>query len=181
MAAIESTKFVTRDEYLDFKVDLRERLDRIRNSHRGTQRDGQNKKITYGHRSAPIKGRQTGSRHQQGGGFGPPENLPTRINNPGDMVSRRRGWGTECGKTVYAKARLRGRDRDKTDEASALRRECFVILSGASHNFEIDWTFLQLAQEWTGGDKPNAWAQIVCQELDTEPEMTLRTYAAQAA
>jgi hypothetical protein len=110
-------------------------------------------------------------------GFSVPGALPTRINNPGDMELGNRGWGTEAAKTIYEKADWNASLTDKTDGCSALRRECFVILSGASHNFEPSMTFLQLAQEWTGGDKPNAWAAIVCQELGTEPEMKLETFA----
>jgi hypothetical protein len=113
-------------------------------------------------------------------GFGPPENLPTRVNNPGDMELGDRGWGTEAAKTVYEKADWNADFNDKTDGASALRRECFAILSGASHTFETSWTFLELAKEWTGGDKPNAWAAIVCQELGTAVDETLEAYAWQA-
>jgi hypothetical protein len=116
----------------------------------------------------------------KGEGFGVPGALPTRINNPGDMELGDRGWGTEAAKTVYEKADWNADLKDKTDGCSALRRECFAILSGASHNFETSWTFLELAKEWTGGDNPNAWASIVCQELKMAIDSTLESYAWQA-
>lgn len=109
-------------------------------------------------------------------GFGIAGALPTRINNPGDMELGDRGWGTEAAKTIYEKASWDATFDDKADGCSALWRECFAILSGASHDYEPTMTFFQLAQEWTGGDKPSAWAAIVCGELGTEPEMTLETF-----
>jgi hypothetical protein len=110
-------------------------------------------------------------------GFGVPNALPTRINNPGDLELGDRGWGTEAAKTIYAKADWNADFEDKTDGASAARRECFAILSGASHVYETSWSFLQLAQDWTGGDNPAAWAQIVCTELGINPLVTLSQYA----
>jgi hypothetical protein len=114
-------------------------------------------------------------------GFGLPGALPTRTFNPGDMMLGDRGWGTEAAKTIYEKADWNASLQDKTDGASALRRECFAILSGASHNFETSWTFLELAMEWTGNDQATAWANTVCEELGTTTDMTLEAYAAQAA
>jgi hypothetical protein len=112
-------------------------------------------------------------------GYGPAGNLPTRINNPGDMELGDRGWGTEAAKTVYPKSNWDADLADKTDGCSALRRECMAILSGASHNFEKTWTILELAQEWTGGDNPTAWASIVATELGISIGTSLESYAAQ--
>jgi hypothetical protein len=109
-------------------------------------------------------------------GFGVPGALPTRINNPGDMELGDRGWGTEAAKTIYPKADWNADFSDKTDGCSALRRECFAILTGASHSFDLSWSFAQLAQEWTGGDKPAAWASIVSQSIGISTETTVREY-----
>ena len=113
-------------------------------------------------------------------GFGLPGALPTRANNPGDMMLGDRGWGTEAAKTVYEKADWNADLADKTDGCSALRRECFAVLSGTSHEYEPNWTFLQFAQVWTGGDKPNEWASIVTEELGVNVLTTLEEYAALA-
>lgn len=109
-------------------------------------------------------------------GFGVPGALPTRINNPGDMELGDRGWGTEAAKTVYPKADWNADLNDREDGCSALRRECLAILSGASHTFDPRWTFLHLAQEWTGGDKPTDWAGIVVGELGANIGWTLEGY-----
>lgn len=112
-------------------------------------------------------------------GWGVPDALPTRCFNPGDLCLGDRGWGTEAGKTVYEKADFSADLQDKTDGASALRRECLAILSGASHVYETSWTFLQLAQEYTGNDNETAWANIVCGALGISTDMTLAAYAYQ--
>lgn len=102
--------------------------------------------------------------------------LPNRIHNPGDLELGDRGWGTEAAKTIYEKADWDAALTDKTDGCSALRRECLAILSWASHNFSPTMTFLQLAQEWTGGDNASAWAQIVSGELGLTINVTLETF-----
>lgn len=109
-------------------------------------------------------------------GFGVAGALPTRINNPGDMKLGDRGWGIEQGKTIYLKADWNADLQDKTDGCSALRRECGAILSGFSHVYKTDWTFQELAQEWTGGDNSGEWCSIVCGGLAMTPEMTLQQY-----
>ena len=114
-------------------------------------------------------------------GFGPPENLPTRIHNPCDLELGDRGWGMEAGKTVYLKADWAADLQDRTDGASAARRECLAILSGASHIYEPSWTFQQLAEEYTGGDNQDAWARMVCSQLGITLGMSLEIYAAQSA
>lgn len=106
--------------------------------------------------------------------------LPYRCHNPGDMKLGDRGWGTENGKTIYQKADFGADLQDKTDGASALRRECLAILSGASHIYSPSWTFIQLATQWTGGDNPEAWCRIVCEQLGVTPSTTLRQYVLQS-
>jgi len=110
-------------------------------------------------------------------GFGVPGALPTRINNPGDMELGDRGWGTEAAKTIYPKADWNADFSDKTDGCSALRRECFAILTGASHSFDLSYSFAQLAQEWTGNDHEGDWCNTVTQALALSSETTLQEYA----
>lgn len=109
-------------------------------------------------------------------GWGTPGALPTRTNNPGDMKLGNRGWGVVQEKTVYLKADPEADLQDKTDGYSALRREWKAMLSGASHVYHTEWTFLQVALEWTGGDKWADWVKIVCDGLSITVETTLQEY-----
>jgi hypothetical protein len=111
-------------------------------------------------------------------GWGVPDTLPTRCCNPGDLELGDRGWGVEQGKTIYQKTDFGADLQDKTDGASALRRECLAILSGASHIYQTTWTFLQLAQEWTGGDDALDWCRTVCEALEVSQDTTLASYSA---
>lgn len=100
-------------------------------------------------------------------GFGPPENLPTRINNPGDLELGDRGYGTQGGKTVFASVQ-EGWER--------LYHECWLMLSGNSHVYSPTASLLQIAKKYTGGDAPQAWAAIVAQEIGIHPLDTLTGY-----
>lgn len=90
--------------------------------------------------------------------------LPGRINNPGDMKLGDRGHGVEQEKTIYATA---------NDGWAALRRECLAILVGASHIYSVHWNMLQVAEKWTGNDRPGAWCKIVCEKMNIDPATTL--------
>jgi hypothetical protein len=101
-------------------------------------------------------------------------NLPTRTNNPGDMELGDRGWGVDHGKTIFEKADFAADIQDHTDGASALRRECLAILSGASHIYKTSWRFIDFAQEWTGGDNPVPWCAVVSEGFG--PNATLQEF-----
>ena len=101
-------------------------------------------------------------------GFGVPEAFPTRVHNPGDLCLGDKGWGTQAGKTVFP---------DDAAGWDALYHQCGLMLSGQSHVYSLDMTFLQVAQAYTGGDNPSAWAQIVAEACGTNIETTLGEYA----
>jgi len=110
-------------------------------------------------------------------GFGVPDALPTRCNNPGDMKLGDRGWGTVEGKTQYPKADWAAELGDREDGASALRRECLAILVGASHIYALGWDFSALGAVWTGYDNWEEWCKVVCKELGAARGTTLAQYA----
>jgi len=98
-------------------------------------------------------------------GFGPPENLSTRCNNPGDLKLGDVGCGTEAGKTIFP-----------SPEAGwmALEHQCDLMLTGNSHVYKVSMNLLQVAQLYTGGDNAGPWAQIVSQALGVGMMTTLQ-------
>lgn len=100
-------------------------------------------------------------------GFGPPENLPTRIHNPCDLELGDRGFGVQAGKTVF---------EDLDHGWSAACYECWLMLTGRSHFYSPIKTFLQVAMAYTGGDQPLAWATIVSGALGFNPQNTLQNF-----
>jgi hypothetical protein len=102
-------------------------------------------------------------------GFFQPGTLPNRIHNPGDMKLGDRGYGVEHEKTIYAKADFNASLDDRTDGASALRRQCDAMLMGGSHVYSPNDTFESLSIKWTGGDNPGAWCKIVTDNLNVSP------------
>lgn len=109
-------------------------------------------------------------------GFPVSGSLPNRCHNPGDMKLGDRGWGVEQDKTIFLKADFGAPLDDKSDGASALRRQCLAMLSGASHDYSPNDTLLTVAYRWTGRDNALAWAQIVGQALGINSNTTLRRY-----
>src|SRR5271169_4369349 len=93
----------------------------------------------------------------KGEGFGPPENLPTRCNNPGDLELGDVGYGVDAGKTIYA---------NLVDGWDAIDNECLLMLSGQqslhhSHIYNPTMTFLEVAEKYTGDDNAAQWASAV--------------------
>lgn len=109
-------------------------------------------------------------------GFFVDGSLPQRTNNPGDMELGNRGWGLVNSKTVYGKADWNADIDDRTDGCSALRRECEAVLTGASAVYNVNDTFLILAEKWTGGDSPESWLLAVIEHLGVAETTTLREY-----
>jgi hypothetical protein len=102
-------------------------------------------------------------------GWGAPDHLPTRINNPIDLEIGDKGWGVVKGKTVFP---------DPATGWEYAYREAWVVLTGQSHYVKISMTFAQFAQVYTGGDNPGEWAHIVTEELSmADPDKdTLQDY-----
>jgi hypothetical protein len=87
-------------------------------------------------------------------GFGVAGDVPTRANNPGDLVFGDQGNGVANseGVTIYP---------DLQTGWGALYYELNLIFSGASKVYSTAMSFQQFAQTWTGGDNYGAWAQTV--------------------
>jgi hypothetical protein len=99
-------------------------------------------------------------------GYGVPGAVPTRANNPGDLVLGDVGLGVANseGVTIYANA---------TAGWNALYNELNLIFTGSSHVYSLAMTFAQMAQKWTGGDNAGAWAAIVVSNLAVTVDSTL--------
>ena len=100
-------------------------------------------------------------------GFGPPQNLPTRINNPCDLELGDRGFGTQAGKTVF---------NDLADGWAAACHESWLMLTGNSHFYNPIKTFLQIAVLYTGNDNAQAWATTASGAISLKPNNTLQNY-----
>jgi hypothetical protein len=102
-------------------------------------------------------------------GFGPPQNLPTRINNPGDLELGDQGFGTKDDKTIF-----------NTVQAgwTALEGQVRWMLTGNSRVYNLTDTILDVAEKYTGGDNPEAWAQIVAEDLGITVSTTLASFVA---
>jgi hypothetical protein len=109
-------------------------------------------------------------------GFFAPHSLPSIIHNPGDLELGNRGFGTQAGKTCYKKADPEADIKDGSDGWSALRRQCVMMLSGASLEYSVNDSFDDVARKWTGGDHPEDWVKNVCEKLNIQPDWTLREF-----
>lgn len=85
--------------------------------------------------------------------------LPQRLNNPGNLKD--------------ASGKLRTFDTPQ-DGWNALYRQVNLMVSGLSRVYNPDMTIEQVAYLYTGNDNPNAWANIVSQQLGVDPSTTLR-------
>jgi hypothetical protein len=100
-------------------------------------------------------------------GFGPPNNLPTRINNPGDLELGDQGNGVDQEKTIF---------KTEQDGWDALEGQVRWMLTGNSHVYSLTDTILQVAERYTGYDDADAWASIVARELGITISTTLAGY-----
>jgi hypothetical protein len=89
-------------------------------------------------------------------GFGIPGALPTRANNPGDLMAGDIGFGEIDGKTVFQTAE---------DGWDALKRQLLLIVNGRSNYYDAFDTFRQFAVTYTGGDSPDSWLAVLKQDL----------------
>lgn len=102
-------------------------------------------------------------------GYGPPQNLATRANNPGDLKRGDVGLGTIHDKTVFA---------TPAEGWAALYRQIDLMRTGQSAYYNASMTFSQIARVYTGGDNSDAWAATVTRELGITPQTTLAAYFA---
>lgn len=94
-------------------------------------------------------------------GFFVTGSVAQRANNPGNLKAGNRGLGTIGGKTIFPSV---------VDGWRALAHQIDLIASGKSAFYRPDMTFAQIAHIYTGGDKPDAWAAIVTQEIGVTPD-----------
>jgi hypothetical protein len=99
-------------------------------------------------------------------GFGVAGAVPTRANNPGDMVFGYQGYGVANseGVTIYP---------DLATGWGALYYELNLIFTGRSSVYSLSMTFAQFANKWTGGDNYGAWAANVVSAIGASVGETL--------
>jgi hypothetical protein len=102
----------------------------------------------------------------QAEGFGIPGAVPTRANNPGDLVNGDIGLGVanSAGVTIYASV---------SDGWGALYHELNLIFTGMSSVYSTNFDFATFARLWTGGDNFSAWAANVTSILGANTSSTL--------
>ena len=100
-------------------------------------------------------------------GFGVTGAIPTRANNPGDLVLGSVGFGTlgTKGITIYPTF---------DQGVRALYRELNLILTNTSRVYTNSMTFSQIAVLWTGNDNPIGWASTVAKSLNVFPDTTIQ-------
>lgn len=99
----------------------------------------------------------------QAEGYFVPGSLPFRSNNPGAL----RLYGETDTITVFPSASA-GWD--------ALYKQVERILTGLSPYYSLDMNIYQVAQVYTGGDNPEAWAVVVAGAMGITPTTTIREY-----
>jgi hypothetical protein len=87
-------------------------------------------------------------------GFGVVGAVPTRANNPGDLIFGDQGLGVANseGVTIYP---------NPAAGWGALYHELNLIFAGGSKVYSTDMSFSTFARIWTGGDNYGAWAATV--------------------
>ena len=90
-------------------------------------------------------------------GFYAPGSLPQRRNNPGDIKVN----------GVIATY------ESEADGWEALRNQIRLILENRSGIYTSDMSIYEVAELYTGGDNPSAWAHIVSAQLGVSPDTAL--------
>lgn len=98
-------------------------------------------------------------------GFGPPEALPTRTNNPGNLVIGGPSENSASGAAI---------SKFETPETGwdKLKNQLKMIKTGASKIYTPDDTIRSMAGKWTTTE-PEGWAQNVAKTLGVDPETKL--------
>lgn len=104
-------------------------------------------------------------------GFFVPGSRPARDHNPGDISDTYQAVGKDGPLSVFP---------DDQTGWDALTHKLENILAGMSQTYPITNSISQLAQTWTGGDNPQAWAQNVASALNVDPSTTLNDLAMNA-
>jgi hypothetical protein len=104
-------------------------------------------------------------------GFNVAGSVPNRGNNPGDLTV---SFGYPTAGTLNSAGVLKF--NSASDGWNALYQQVANMLYGGSAIYSPAMTFLQVAEKWTGGDNPTAWATIVAGELGLATNNTLADY-----
>ena len=104
-------------------------------------------------------------------GFGPPENLPTRANNPCDLTR-----GDAAGLNILGIMNKEGvMHFEKLEDGwTAAYVKFNRMLSGHSLQYPLIWTLEQVGAKYSGGNPD--WATNVARELGVLPTTTLEQY-----
>jgi hypothetical protein len=102
-------------------------------------------------------------------GFGPPNNLPTRANNPGDLTTGD-SWGYNTLGTANAEGVLIFTP-NTLDGWYALYKKLYNIASGQSHVYSLSMDFYDFAVQYTGENDNNSnnWAENLASACGVPP------------
>jgi hypothetical protein len=92
-------------------------------------------------------------------------------NNPGDLTFAD-GYATLGSANVEGVLKFAHAE----DGWNALCHQVYLMLSGLSRVYPLNWTIAQVGMKYSGGD-PN-WSKNVCAELGVSDKMTLSEFAA---
>ncbi|HVI10519.1 MAG TPA: hypothetical protein VND65_19680 [Candidatus Binatia bacterium] len=105
-------------------------------------------------------------------GFHVPNSLPARTHNPGDLEIGDVGYGEDAGKTIFP---------DDQTGWDWLYGETTLMLAGqqARHHsriYSLGDTFLKVAENYTGHDNAESWAETVSHFHGLQPTNTLQDF-----
>jgi hypothetical protein len=100
-------------------------------------------------------------------GFGAPEALPTRANNPGDLKLGDLGNGEINGKTVFP---------DAQSGWNALYKQIGLMIDGGSQFYSVTDSWRAIARTWVGTSDYVNWLNNVTGQLGVDPDSTLAEY-----
>lgn len=92
---------------------------------------------------------------------------PQRNHNPGNISDGADQFGSDGGLTTFP---------DDQTGWTWLYDKVKNIIAGGSSKYLSTFTIAQIAQVWTGGDKPSDWAHIVANNLGVDPNSTFGDY-----
>jgi len=103
-------------------------------------------------------------------GYGPPGNIPTKANNPGDLVLGDQGNGVLVSSggeriTVFPNVNAGWQ---------ALYNQISLMINGGSSNYNLNMTWAQIGAKWAGPGTP--WGANVAAALGVDVNSTLGSY-----
>ena len=115
--------------------------------------------------------------------------LPGKVQQLASAIARAEGWLAGGSlpqlRNNPGALRLHGETDDITQFGSpdegwdALYKQVQAMLIGTSSYYFVDMSLIQVAQIYTGGDNPDAWAANVAAYLDLSPTSTLADFLKQ--